>query len=180
MKKIPHILLMVAVMILSACSSVKVDTYKDTEPKVALEKFFNGDIRGWGILQNRSGEVTRRFDIVMHGEWKGDEGTLKEHFTFYDGETQDRTWKIRRLADGTYEGTAGDIDGKATGASSGSAIAWKYTMDLPVGGKTYKIAFDDWMFYMNGDTIINRSYLKKFGIKVAELTIFMQKTPHGR
>ena len=48
-------------------------------------------------------------------------------------------------------------------------------MDIEVSGKTYKIHFDDWMWLMNDGILINRSYLKKFGFTVAELTLFMQK-----
>jgi hypothetical protein len=48
-------------------------------------------------------------------------------------------------------------------------------MDLKVGDKNYHVTFDDWMFLMDEKNLINRSYLKKFGITMAELTIFMQK-----
>ena len=54
-------------------------------------------------------------------------------------------------------------------------MRWAYQMDLDVGDNTYRITFDDWMFLMNDGVLINRSYLKKFGITVAELTLFMQK-----
>jgi hypothetical protein len=163
-------------MFLSACSSSsQIDYYKDSKPAASLEQFFNGNIKGWGILQDRSGKVTRRFDIDMHGKWENGVGTLHEKFSFYDGEKQERTWTIRKMPDGTYQGTAADILDTATGEINGSAVQWKYTMDLPVGGKTYRIAFDDWMFAMNDNILVNRSYLKKFGFVVAELTIFMQK-----
>jgi Protein of unknown function (DUF3833) len=174
MKKLSILFCIGAVMTLCSCST-QVDTYKDTKPEMALEEFFSGDIRAWGIVQSRSGKVMRRFDIDMHGSWDGPNGTLEEHFNYYDGKTQDRTWHITRLPDGSYEGTAADIEGKATGHVSGSAVRWSYVMDLPVDDTTYKIKFDDWMFRMNDDVVMNRSYLKKFGFKVAELTIFMQK-----
>jgi hypothetical protein len=48
-------------------------------------------------------------------------------------------------------------------------------MDLDVDGSTYRIRFDDWMWAMNDGVVVNRSYLKKFGFTVAELTLFMQK-----
>ena len=54
-------------------------------------------------------------------------------------------------------------------------MRWAYQMDLPVGDNTFRITFDDWMFLMNDGVLVNRSYLKKFGFKVAELTLFMQK-----
>jgi len=54
-------------------------------------------------------------------------------------------------------------------------MRWAYQMDLPVGDKTFQVTFDDWMFLMNDGVLVNRSYIKKFGITVAELTLFMQK-----
>lgn len=164
------------VMALSGCGAGKgVDQYKGEGPALTLEQYFNGPVKAWGILQDRSGKVTRRFDIDMVGEWQGDEGTLTEKFSFYDGEIQERVWKIKRLADGSYEGRAGDILDKATGRIEGNAAQWRYVMDLPVDDTTYRITFDDWMFLMNDGVLVNRSYLKKFGFRVAELTIFMQK-----
>lgn len=175
MKQTFNFILLGVIMLLSACSSTPVETYQDTTPQVSLEKFFDGPIKGWGILQDRSGNVTRRFDIDMQGSWEGNTGTLKEQFSFYDGEKQERTWTIRKTGENTYEGTADDIIDKALGKTSGSAVQWKYSMDLPVGDTTYRITFDDWMFQMNDGVLVNRSYLKKFGFTVAELTIFMQK-----
>ena len=168
-------ILMGVTMGLSGCSGHSLKNYEASEPAMDLKEYFSGPIKAWGFVQDRSGKVTRRFDVTMEGSWEGDVGTLEEHFNYYDGETQKRIWTIRKLADGKYEGTAGDIIGKADGNVVGSAMRWAYQMDLPVGDKTYKITFDDWMFRMNDGILINRSYLKKFGITVAELTLFMQK-----
>ena len=161
---------------LSACSGgPTLNHYKGSEPPLELKEYFTGPIKAWGLVQDRKGHVTRRFDVEMVGAWDGDTGTLKEQFKYYDGQTQERIWTIKKIADHRYEGTAGDIIGKADGEIEGSAMRWAYQMDLPVGDKTYKITFDDWMFLMNDGVLINRSYLKKFGITVAELTLFMQK-----
>lgn len=177
MKKILMNLLMGAgiAMALTGCASQQLAGYKDEKPQLKFEEYFNGPIKAWGIVQDRSGKVTRRFDVDMKGEWKGDEGTLTEVFHYYDGAEQTRVWHITRKENGQYEGRADDILGKATGGVVGNAAQWAYVMDLPVGDTTYRITFDDWMFKMNDGVLINRSYLKKFGFRVAELTIFMQK-----
>lgn len=175
MKTLLLICLIGGTLMLSSCSKPDIETYKGQTPSVDIKTYFTGPIKAWGIVQNRKGEVIRRFDVDMHGSWDGDIGTLEEAFDYYDGETQNRVWTITKLTDHTYEGTAPDVIGKATGESSGSAIRWAYQMDLPVGDTTYKITFDDWMFHMNDGVLINRSYLKKFGFTVAELTLFMQK-----
>jgi hypothetical protein len=162
---------------ITACSGPNLANYKQDGPPLNLKDYFTGPIKAWGLVQDRKGQVTRRFDVVMYGSWEGDVGTLEEHFSYYDGENDKRVWTITQVSADRYEGQAGDIIGKATGEVSGNTMRWAYVMDLPVGDTTYKITFDDWMFLMNDGVLINRSYLKKFGITVAELTLFMQKQP---
>ena len=152
-----------------------IEYYKDNGPKLDIKDYFSGPIKAWGVVQDWRGRVVRKFDIDMVGEWEGDIGTLTEHFNYYDGETQERAWTIKKLADDKYEGTASDVINKALGTTRGDAAQWSYIMDLKVGDRTYHICFDDWMWSMNDGVLINRSYLKKFGLKVGELTIFMQK-----
>jgi hypothetical protein len=160
---------------LSGCGGGKMDHYKGTSPDLKLEEYFNGPLKAWGVVQDYRGRVTRRFDIDLMGSWDGNTGTLEEYFVYYDGETQERTWNIKKISDNEYEGTAGDIIGTATGKTEGNAMRWAYVMDLKVGDNKYHITFDDWMFLMNDGVLVNRSYLKKFGVTVAELTIFMKK-----
>lgn len=160
---------------LSGCAGQTVDQYKGTTPALDLQTYFTGPIKAWGLVQDHTGKVTRRFDVDMTGSWQGDTGTLTEHFAYYDGKTQKRIWTIKKLDNGKYVGTADDILGQADGQVQGSAMRWAYQMDLPVGDKTFRITFDDWMYLMNDGVLINRSYLKKFGFTVAELTLFMQK-----
>lgn len=162
---------------ISGCSSAggSLENYADIEPALKLEEYFNGSIKAWGIVQDRSGNIKRRFSIDMHGEWNDDIGMLTENFNYYDGEKQKRVWTIKKVAEQQYEGTAEDIIGKANGAIKGNAVKWAYQMNIDVGDNTFKITFDDWMFQMEDGVMINRSYLKKFGFTVAELTLFMQK-----
>lgn len=175
MKILSTIFLLGAVMILSSCMSPSIDHYDNTKPELDIKEYFDGPIQAWGIVQDWRGNVTRKFDIEMMGSWDGDVGKLEEDFAYDDGKTQRRVWTITKLSDKTYEGTASDIKGKADGKANGNAVQWNYQMYLEVDGKTYLVTFDDWMFLMKDGVLINRSYIKKFGITVAELTIFMKK-----
>lgn len=176
MKIMKGVLLMGLLAILSGCAGgLSVDRYTEAQPSLDLQQYFTGPIKAWGLVQDYQGNVKRRFDVEMVGTWEGDVGTLKEKFQYYDGETQERVWTIKKVAQNAYEGSAGDIVGTATGQTSGNAMRWAYQMDLKVGEKTYRITFDDWMFLMNDGVLINRSYLKKYGFTVGELTLFMQK-----
>lgn len=150
--------------------------YESLQPSMRLEEYFNGPIKAWGFIQDRSGNITVRFDVEMVGTWEGNKGKLEEVFTYYDtGRVDKRTWEITKLDNNRYEGKAGDIIGIAQGHFHGNAMNWSYEMDVPVDDTHYRLKFDDWMWAMNDGVVINRSYLKKFGITVAELTVFMQK-----
>ena len=149
--------------------------YSNTSPTIDIKTYFNGSIKAWGIIQDRKKRVINRFEIAMVGSWDGDTGTLTEHYEYYGGKKQERVWKIKKLSDGSYQGNAPDMVGTAIGNNNGCAINWNYVLDVPVKGKIYRLAFNDWNWAMNDGVLINRSYMKKFGITVAELTVFMQK-----
>ncbi|NRB10648.1 MAG: DUF3833 domain-containing protein [Rickettsiaceae bacterium] len=176
MKILKNLLYFVSCLILlSGCMAININNYKDQKPNFDLMEYFNGSLKAWGIIQDWRGNVVSRFDITMQGDWQGDICKLYEEFKFYSGKTQTRTWTITKLADGNYSGVADDIIGKATGKTVGNAAKWQYVMDVPVDGSTYRIKFDDWMWQMNDGIAVNRSYMKKFGFTVAEITIFIQK-----
>lgn len=155
--------------------SIDGQKYIAQKPEFDLREFFTGQVQAWGIIQNRRGDVIQQFDIDMVGTWTGDQGEVIEDFVYYDGKTQRRIWSIKDLGDGRYEGRADDIVGKADGQGFGNAAQWSYTIDLRVGGRSIHLTLDDWMWAMNDDVVMNRSYMKKFGITVAELTIFLKK-----
>lgn len=161
-------------MFLSGCSA-KVLDYQNTSPNLNIQDYFTGPIKAWGIVQDRSGKVIQRVNIDMVGKWDGDNGTLSETLNYFDGRIEKRTWVLKKTAPNTFTGTAEGIVGKAIGESNGMAIRWNYVMTIPVGDQSYDIAFDDWMFAMDEKVMVNRSYMTKFGFKVAEISLFMQK-----
>jgi hypothetical protein len=164
-------------LILSGCSvSIDGKNYQTQQPAFELEAFFDGNVTAWGIVQNRSGEIVQRFVVNIDGSIENGNLILDETFEYGlgDGPTK-RIWTLVKNADGTYTGSAGDIAGKATGTSYGNAFNFVYEMDLDVDGSTYRVNFDDWFWAFDDKTMMNRSYIKKFGLVMAEVTIFMQK-----
>jgi len=80
------IILTVGVMVmLSGCSDHKLEKYRDTKPVVQFDSFFNGPVKGYGVVYGRSGEVKERFTVDMVGSWQGNTGKLEEDFVYYSG-----------------------------------------------------------------------------------------------
>jgi hypothetical protein len=114
--------------------------------------------------------------VEISGQFEGGLLTLDETFTYGMGDgTEHRVWTIQPEGTRGYVGEAGDILGRAEGESYGNAFRWTYQMDLPVGDNSYMVRFDDWIWAFDDSTVINRSYIRKFGLTFAEVTIFMQR-----
>ncbi|WP_028765929.1 DUF3833 domain-containing protein [Shewanella fidelis] len=165
----------VVLSLVTACSSSDINDYQGTTPNLDLKTFFDGKLTAHGTVQDFSGKVTRRFTVEMLASWQGNQGEIKEWFVYDDGEKQIRIWNITDLGNGNYTGTANDILGQAKGQAVGMALQWQYEMLLPVDDTEYQVAFDDWMFLVDENTIINRSDIIKFGITVAEVTLVISK-----
>ena len=171
-------LILVAVFGLWGCSSVNVDHYRAEQPVLELRDYFDGTLDAWGMFQDRSGKVVKRFHVVIEASWQGAVGTLDERFTYSDGSTQRRVWTLTRLGEGRYTGRADDVVGEASGEAAGNALRWRCVLALPVDGKVYNVDFDDWMFLMDDKVMLNRSVMSKFGFRLGEVTLsFVKRAP---
>ena len=165
-----------AIGILTGCSTAGVQDYKNEKPKLVLEEYLKGNLVAHGFFQDRSGLIVKRFKVLMKGTWNGTSGTLDEDFEYSDGSVSKRIWSLKKESEGIYTGTASDVIGEAKGESAGNAFRWKYTLDLPVGDKKYHVQFDDWMYLMDDEIMINKSKMYKFGIYLGEVTlVFLRK-----
>jgi len=164
-------------ILLTSCSGNKMKPidFKSQKPRLIIEDYLSGNVKAWGILQNRSGKVTRQFSADLNGKWNGKKLILDEKFNWSDGEIQTRQWQINKIDEHNYEGTAGDVVGTAKGYSYGPAFKFEYVLLIPIKGKEIKITFDDWIFMQDERVAINRATMTKFGIKVAELTVMFVK-----
>lgn len=170
-------MLLAATLLFAGCGTVPVETYRNEKPVLDLRQYFNGTVDAWGLFQDRSGKVVKRFTVRIDAKWQGDTGVLDEHFEYSDGSKSRRVWTITRIGDNRYRGTADDVVGEAIGEVSGNALRWRYVLKLDVEGRTWEVDFDDWMYLMDDQVMLNRSVMRKFGIDLGEVTLAFRKRP---
>jgi len=159
-------------MTLAGCASAPTPAdYANEKPALDLKTYFNGELVAHGIFTDRAGKVARRFTVQMTGTWNGNQGTLDERFTYSDGKTERRVWKLTDEGNGRWSGRADDVVGVAEGRAAGNALNWRYTLSLPVDGKVYEVQFDDWMYLMDDKVMLNKAEMSKFGIRLGEVTL---------
>lgn len=173
---LPALALVGAGTLLSGCASdPQPSDYAAEKPMLDLREYFNGELVAHGIFTDRAGKVVRRFTVQMKCTWQGDQGVLDEDFTYSDGKKERRIWRLTRLPDGRYTGTADDVKGQASGQVAGNAFQWKYTLKLPVDGTVYEVQFDDWMYLMDERVMLNKAVMSKFGFRLGEVTLAFYK-----
>ena len=170
------LLAIAALATLAGCATPDLTHYKAATPVLDLPTYFNGTIDGWGMFQDRSGKVVRRFTVRIDAKWEGNRGTLDEHFVFDDGEKQNRVWTLVRDGD-RFSGTAGDVVGTGSGVQQGNAFNMGYVLALPVDGRVWNVDMDDWMWTVDGATVLNRATMSKFGFRLGEVTLAFRKRP---
>jgi len=174
MKK--RLALLVAVLALAGCASAPTPAdYAAEEPALDLKQYFNGELVAHGLFTDRAGKVSRRFTVLLTGSWNGQQGTLDERFTYSDGKTERRVWRITDEGGGRYTGRADDVVGVAEGRAAGNALNWRYTLSLPVDGKVYEVQFDDWMYLMDERVMLNKAAMSKFGVHLGDVTLSFTK-----
>ncbi len=160
---------------LTGCASPSPADYAAEKPVLDLRQYFDGKLVAHGLFTDRSGKVVRRFTVQMTGTWQGGQGTLDEHFTYSDGTTERRVWKLTDEGGGRWSGRADDVVGVAEGRAAGNALNWRYTLALPVDGKVWEVQFDDWMFLMDDRVMLNKAVMSKFGVRLGEVTLSFYK-----
>lgn len=171
-----RLLVILCALFLVSCSSAGIEHYQDKQPRMVPEEFFLGPLTAHGVLKDRNGTVTRRFNADLQGSWNGGVGLLAERFLFDDGEVQFRNWQLIPTASDTpgvrtYIGRAEDVVGDAKVEVSGNAMFIRYVLEVPYKGDTIEVNVDDRMYLVSDRVLINESKLSKLGIPVGEIVL---------
>lgn len=144
-------------------------------PPLEIERYFVGRTEAFGVFIDRFGRLRRRFEVVIEGSWDGRELLMVEDFVYDSGETERRNWRIRKTGTDAYEGEAEGVIGAAFGRQLGSAVNWRYRFALRVGGRVLNVAFDDWLFAMSDEVVINRARVRKYGFLLGDVILSFRR-----
>ena len=169
-------LTVMSLIAISACgTTMKPEDFANRQPRLHLEEFFAGKVKAWGIFEDRFGNLRRQFVVDIDGVWDSRKLILDERFVYSDGQKDRRVWTIEKVDEHTYTGVAGDVIGIARGKNYGNVLNWSYDMNLKVGGDTWKVRFDDWLFLQPGGVVLNRAVVTKWGVEIGQVQLAFSK-----
>ncbi|WP_170762629.1 DUF3833 domain-containing protein [Ruegeria lacuscaerulensis] len=154
--------------------------YTGTGPTFLMKENLNGEILSEGLIYGPNGKMSNSFAARMVGEWDGNIGTLAEYFTYSNGKKMTRKWYLTLGTGNTFTAKADDIVGEGQGTISGSTVKLTYRIILPEDAGGHTLDVTDWMYLTENGVIMNRSEMRKFGFKVAELIATMRPAPEAK
>ncbi|WP_461429274.1 DUF3833 domain-containing protein [Gymnodinialimonas sp.] len=173
---IRRLLILCALVALAACGRPSLTDPTLSGRDLNLEEFFHGNLSAYGQFQDVFGEVRRRFEVDIRGTWDGQTLRLVEDFRYDDGSTEQRIWSLQQTGNGGWQGTAPGVIGVATGQEVGDTFNWQYTIDLPLPDRDpLRVTFDDWMWMLSEDRVLNRAYMSRLGVPIGEVIITFER-----
>jgi len=165
------VVIVVLLVFLRSFIRMRPSDFAGAETPLRLEDYFSGRSRAWGMFEDRFGRIRRQFTAEIVGRWDGKVLELDQDFTYSDGETLRREWRIARREDGSYNATANDVIGSAVGAASGNALTLTYIVKLTFFGIPLRVTVEDWMFLQPGGVLLNRARVSKWGVTLGRVTL---------
>lgn len=157
---------------------MKPQRFEEGKPIFEPERYFSGRTQSWGVFEDGKANPRKRFKSEAIGAWRNGELALAQKFTFDDGTTQRRNWRLRRLDKHRYVATANDVVGTGTGEAHGNAFRWEYTVALQPGNPLSHVHLTQWMYLQpDGRTVMNRGTIRKLGVQVGQLSETFQRSP---
>jgi hypothetical protein len=162
----------------------------DMTPHAALghadpTRLLEGRTRIHGIFEDRFGRVRRRISGELHGRWQEPGLVVDESFMYDDGTCETRQWQITRPIAGKFRAVCSDCVGTAEGECLPGLARMRYKFRLRLKSNVVVVDFDDRILVLNSSVAINRSTVSKWGIRLGELFLVLEKvgpasSPHSR
>jgi hypothetical protein len=166
--------------LITGCSAVNLSDFAERQPVLLPERYFAGNLQGWGLEFGPMGGIGRRIQLTASGRF--DESTqtlhLDETYRFDDGHVDELQWRIRKLPDGRYEAREERSPEPGEGAAAGSAFRMTYRRAVPkADSSSTTLSFDDWFVRIDEDTVMVHASISKLMVPIGSLTVLYRRLP---
>lgn len=145
---------------------------------LVLEKSMVGHSVAEGMFINALTGGETKFKADINGTWTNNVLTLVEDFTYTDGTTERKTWRLTKTGEGRYSGTREDVIGEAAVFQDGNAVRLDYEVTLSTGLGGIDVRFRDLMYLNEDGSISNTATVSKLGLRIGRVALTMQ--PFGK
>ena len=153
-----------------SCSTLKPTAFNKSIVKADPVKFFVGHTDSYGVSESRNGNPISQITTQTDGVLKDGVVCIEQDLHPGNGKKNHRSWQLKQIDEHHLEATANDIEGTARGELNGNYFTWTFRLKVN-RGLIKHVKMSQHMYLMtDGQTMIIRSVIRKFGIIVQEIT----------
>lgn len=161
---------------LTGCASMKPADFEKGNSTAVPIQFFIGKTTSDGVVENRAGKPITRIKTETVGTVIDSIIQIEQDLYPEGGKKNHRSWQLRQIDEHHVDATANDIDGTAHGLLYGNNFSWAFRLKLTERKFIKHLRMSQNMYLMpDGNSMIIRSVLRKFGIVVVQITEEFQK-----
>jgi hypothetical protein len=171
MRKYQLIITTGMLILLAGCASMKPAAFENGEPKLDPVKFFGGRTRSSGVIETPGGKPSRRITTETQGKLNNGVLSIEQNLYPEGGKKNHRIFILQQTDANHVNATADDIVGTAHGLLYGNQFSWTFRHTLINRKFIRHVRMSQYMYLMpDGQTLIIRSVVRKFGFKLAQIT----------
>ncbi len=160
-----------SILILSGCATLKPESFAKSLPVLDPVRFFGGHTHSAGVLEAPNGRPSERITTKTTGEFSNGILSIEQDLFPESSKQNHRSFKLKLIDANHVEGTGSDISGVARGKLYGNFFSWSFRLRIADKGLVQHVTMTQYMLLMpDGNTLIIRSVIRKFGIVVKQIT----------
>ena len=161
---------------ITGCASLKPTDFEKGNYTSSSIQFFKGKTKSDGVIENRAGKPVTRIKTETTGTVKDGIIQIEQDLYPEGGNKNHRSWQLKQIDEHHVDATANDIDGTAHGLLYGNNFSWTFRLKLNQRKFIKHLRMSQNMYLMpDGNSMIIRSVLRKFGFVVVQITEEFQK-----
>ena len=154
-----------------SCKSLKPAHFESSRPLLKPENFFVGHTKSSGVVETHGGKPSAQITTETQGTLKDGIIYIEQDLMTEGKKKNHRSWKMHQIDAHHVEATASGVAGTAHGKLYGNYFTWTFTLKLSPHNPIKRVRMTQTMYLQpDGQTLIIRSVLRKFGIIVAQIT----------
>ena len=143
----------------------------DRQTPLDLSSFLHGALEVDGRFSLLSGLVTQKFTGTATGRWCDGTLVLDESFSYDNGRSEQRTWRLTFTPGGTFTSTCADVVGAGAGRVTEQGYTHTYLFRLPIGRIGLVARIVETYEPINNGRVHYTASLSKWGLLLGTITM---------
>ncbi|CAK8163489.1 hypothetical protein CAXC1_70013 [Candidatus Xenohaliotis californiensis] len=143
-------------------------------PYMSIQKFFNGEIIGWGVVKKWNGVMKNMIHLKITGTWTDNVGNIIQHIKLDNDENIELDWKIKIDNKNSYTIMAKHCIPRSSGFQHGNISSFSCKTRSMKNGRVGDYTFETMMYLVDKHNMLANTKIKRYGFVIGSVVFNLQ------